>query len=50
MGNSQGLDGNSGKYSSGCLTPKDDSPMPLRDELEERFAKLVVSGNICYLY
>ena len=42
MGNSQGLDGNSGKYSSSNLTAKDES-MPLRDELEESFAKLVVS-------
>jgi len=43
MGNSQGLDGNSGKYTiSANLTAKDES-MPLRDELEESFAKLVVS-------
>ena len=38
MGNTQGLE----KLSSN-ITIKDDSPMPLRDELEERFAQLVVS-------
>ena len=37
MGNTQGLE-SSGKVSS----VKDDSPMPLRDELEEQFAQLVV--------
>ena len=40
MGNTQGLE-SSVKLSSGIST-KDDSPMPLRDELEERFAQLVV--------
>ena len=44
MGNSQGLDGNSGKYTS-SLNAKDES-MPLRDEVEERFAKLMVSRNV----
>ena len=39
MGNTQGLE-SSGK-SSGNAT-KEDSPMPLRDELEEQFAQLVV--------
>ena len=40
MGNTQGLE-SSGKLSSGNAT-KDDLPMPLRDELEEQFAQLVV--------
>lgn len=40
MGNTQGLE-SSGKVSSGVST-RDDSPMPLRDELEEQFAQLVV--------
>ena len=40
MGNTQGLD-SSGKFSS-SINVKDDAPMPLRDELEERFAQLVV--------
>ncbi|XP_065897547.1 formin-like protein 2 isoform X2 [Dysidea avara] len=44
MGNSQGLDGNSGKYTS-SLNAKDES-MPLRDEVEERFAKLMGSMNL----
>lgn len=44
MGNTQGLD-SSGKPSSNI---KDDSPMPLRDELEEQFAQLVVCKIINY--
>ena len=40
MGNTQGLE-SSGKLSSVTST-KDESPMPLRDELEEQFAQLVV--------
>ena len=40
MGNTQGLE-SSGKVSSSVIA-KDDSPMPLRDELEEQFAQLVV--------
>ena len=40
MGNTQALE-SSGKFTS-STNMKDDSPMPLRDELEERFAQLVV--------
>lgn len=46
MGNTQGLE-NSTKLSSN-INIKDDSPMPLRDELEERFAQLVVSCIYAY--
>lgn len=41
MGNTQGLE----KLSSN-ITIKDDSPMPLRDELEERFAQLVANMDL----
>jgi len=46
MGNTQALE-SSGKYTS-SISMKDDSPMPLRDELEERFAQLVVMLLNCF--
>lgn len=45
MGNTQGLDA-SGKPTTSAGVVRADSPMPLRDELEERFAQLVVSTYV----